>query len=245
MDYKVAGSQAYRLLGAAVVMISLLASASADPGLSAEELARERAALLAIMAKDQAPAVDAAEQIPLPEAAGLGAEDARLVILEFGDYQCGFCRRHVTDVMPALLREHVDPGHLRYLFMEYPAQRRLPASLEASNAALCADDQGRYWEMRQEIYANPMSLDEAGYRHHAASMGLDMEVFNRCLEEVPHAARIERHVALGRELRVRGTPTFFVAVQGTGEDDLRLVRRITGAQPFDLFEQELRSLSLE
>jgi len=72
-----------------------------------------------------------------------------------------------------------------------------------------------------------------------------MQVFDQCLEQVPHAARIEQHVALGRQLGVRGTPTFFVAVSGSGDGDLRLVRRITGAQPLDLFEQELRSRSTE
>lgn len=231
--------------GAVALVVFALATASADPGLSAEEAAQERAALLAIMAQNQAPAVDAAGQIQLPDAAMLGAADAPVVLIEFGDYQCGFCRRHVMNVMPTLLQEHVVPGRVRYVFLEYPAERNLPASGEASNAALCADDQGRYWEMRQRIYANPMSIDAAGYRRHAASLDLDMQLFDQCLEQAPHAARIEQHVALGRQLGVRGTPTFFVAVSGSGDGDLRLVRRITGAQPLDLFEQELRSRSAE
>jgi len=241
MDYGAASVRLYAVLGAAALMIALLAPASADPELSAEELARERAALLAIMARDQAPAVDASDQIRLPDAAGLGAADAPVLILEFGDYQCGFCRRHLMNVMPTLLEEHVVPGRLRYLFMEYPAERNLPASMEAANAALCADDQGRYWEMRQQIYANPMSMDAVGYRHHAESLELDMQTFNRCLEQAPHTVRIERHVAIGRQLNVRGTPTFFLAVPAEGDENLRLVRRITGAQPVDLFEQELWS----
>ena len=245
MNCRTAVSVFRTAFGAAALAVFALATASADPGLSAEEIANERAALLAIMAQNQAPAVDAAEQIPLPDAAMLGAADAPVLLIEFGDYQCGFCRRHVMNVMPTLLQDHVVPGRVRYVFLEYPAERNLPASLEASNAALCADDQGRYWEMRQQIYANPMSIDADGYRRHAASLELDMQAFDECLEQVPHAARIEQHVALGRQLGVRGTPTFFVAVSGSGDGDLRLVRRITGAQPLDLFEQELRSRSTE
>jgi protein-disulfide isomerase len=245
VNCRAAVSAFYAGFGAAALTLLFLATASADPGLSAEEIARERAALLAIMAQNRAPAVDVAEQIVLPDAAAIGAGDAPVVIIEFGDYQCGFCRRHVMNVMPALVREHVAPGHVRYVFMEYPAESNLPESLDASNAALCAHDQGRYWEMRQRIYANPMSLDAVGYRHHATSLELDVPAFARCLEQLPHAARIEQHVALGRQLGVRGTPTFFVAVAGAGDGDLRLVRRITGAQPLDLFEQELRSRSPE
>jgi protein-disulfide isomerase len=231
--------------GAATLTVFALATASADPGLSAEEIARERAALLAIMARNQTPAVDAAGQIMLPDAAAIGSDDASVLLIEFGDYQCGFCRRHLINVMPALVQDHVVPGRVRYVFMEYPAERNLPESLQASNAALCADDQGRYWEMRQQIYANPMRLDADGYRHHAASLELDMQAFDQCLEQVPHAARIEQHVTLGRQLGVRGTPTFFVAVPGSGDGNLQLVRRITGAQPLDLFEQELRSRSTD
>jgi len=61
----------------------------------------------------------------------------------------------------------------------------------------------------------------------------------------PPRAGIEQHVALRRQLGVCGTPIFFVAVSGSGDEDLRLVRRITGAQPLGLFEQELRNRSTE
>jgi protein-disulfide isomerase len=243
MNFRAAVSAFCTGVGAAALALGMLATASAEPGLSADEIARERAALRAIMAQNQAPAVDAAQQIRLPDAAAIGADDAPVLIIEFGDYQCGFCRRHVMNVMPALVQDHVVPGRVRYVFMEYPAENNLPASLEASNAALCADDQGRYWEMRQQIYANPMSIDAAGYRRHAQTLGLDMQGFDRCLEQAPHVARIEQHLALGRQLGVRGTPTFFVAVPGDADGDHRLVRRISGAQPLDLFEHELGNLA--
>lgn len=240
-----AASRGVAALVAAILSIVLLATASADPGFSAEEVARERAALLAIIAQNNAPSADATGRIPYPDAAMLGAADASVLIIEFGDYQCGFCRRHVANVMPVLEQDHVATGRVRYVFVEYPAERNLPASFEASNAALCAGDQGYYWEMRQRIYANPMSLDAAGYRQHAESIGLDLPSFVDCLEQAPHADRIREHVALGRQLGVRGTPTFFLAVPAGEAGDLQLVRRITGAQPLDLFERELQNVSAQ
>lgn len=238
------GSAWFAVFGTLLLSIVFLAAASADPGLSDEEIARERAALLAIMAQNNAPSADANARIPFPDAAMIGAADAPAMLIEFGDYQCGFCRRHVMTVMPVLEQEHVATGQLLYVFLEYPAERNLPTSFEASNAALCAADQGHYWEMRQRIYANPMSLDAAGYRQHAQSMGLDLSAFGDCLEQAPHAARIEQHLALGRELGVRGTPTFFLAVASEDDGGVQLVRRITGAQPVDLFQRELRALSM-
>lgn len=245
MNDMASASQRVAALLVAVLSIALLATASADPGFSAEEVARERAALLAIMAQSNAPSADAAARIPYPDAETLGAVDASVLILEFGDYQCGFCRRHVANVMPALEQGHLATGRVRYVFMEYPAERNLPTSFEASNAALCAGDQGHYWEMRQRLYANPMSLDADGYRWHAQSIGLDLPAFADCLEQAPHADRIREHVALGQQLGVRGTPTFFLAVPVEETGDLQLVRRITGAQPIDLFERELQALAME
>jgi len=239
------GSAWFAVFGTLLLSIVFLAAASADPGLSDEEIARERAALLAIMGQSNAPSADANARIPLPDAAMIGAADAPVLLIEFGDYQCGFCRRHVMNVMPVLEQDYVATGRLRYVFMEYPAERNLPISLEASNAALCADDQGRYSEMRRRLYANPMSLDAAGYRQHAQSLGLDVSAFADCIEQAPHAERIREHVALGRQLGVRGTPTFFFAVLSEDDGSLQLVRRVTGAQPMDLFERELRTLSPE
>lgn len=230
------------IISALVLLTTLVLTAAADPGLSAEEIERERAALLAIMAQNQAPSSGADGRIAFPDAATIGADAAPVLLIEFGDYQCGFCRRHELNVMPMLARDHVATGRLRYVFMEYPAERNRPISVDAANAALCAHDQGRYSEMRQRLFANPMSLDNAGYRAHAEAIGLDLSTFTECLERKPHLDTIQDHVALGQQLGVRGTPTFFLAMPFGDEGGLQLVRRITGAQPIDLFERELESL---
>lgn len=220
----------------------LLGPLAADPGLSEGEVARERAALLAIMTQAQAPATAADDRITLPAAAALGNGEAPVVLVEFGDYQCGFCRRHLLNVMPILLRDHVATGRLRYVFIEFPAERNLPASLAASNAALCAHDQGRYWEMRERIYTHPMNVDADGFLRHAEQLGLDLARFGDCVATVPYDALIREHLALGQQLRVRGTPTFFVARASGDAGALHFERRITGAQPPELFQREIEAL---
>ena len=227
---------------AAVLVAALFTPAQGEPALSAEELARERAALLGVMAQAQAPATDAAERIHLPGGATLGPDAAPIVLVEFGDYQCGFCRRHVLTVMPGLLRDYVEPGRVRYVVIEFPAERNLPGSMTAANAALCAGDQGRYLEMRERIYTHPMSVDAAGMLAHGERIGLDMTAFTRCLETAAHEPAIRGHVALGRQLGVRGTPTFFLARATSDGEPLQFLRRITGAQPLDLFQREIDGL---
>jgi protein-disulfide isomerase len=240
-----------RLLGpprwffAAMLLASLLSPAAADPGLTEAEVAQERAALLAAMAQSNAPVTVAGERITLPGAAVLGMEGAPVVLVEFGDYQCGFCRRHLMTVMPSLLRDHVETGQLRYVFIEFPAERNRPASLAASNAALCANDQGRYLEMRERIYTHPMNVDADGFLRHAERLELDLERFTDCVEAGTHEALIRQHLALGQRLRVRGTPTFFVGRPGPNDGELLFERRITGAQPLDLFQREIAGLLVE
>jgi len=230
---------------AAMLLASLLSSAAAEPHLTDAELAKERAALLAAMAQANAPVKVSGERIKLPTAAVLGAEEAPVVLVEFGDYQCGFCRRHLLTVMPSLLRDHVETGQLRYVFIEFPAERNLPASLAASNAALCADDQGRYLEMRERIYTHPMNVDADGFLRHAERLELDLERFTDCVEAGTHEPLIRQHLALGQRMRVRGTPTFFVGRPGPDDGALRFERRITGAQPLELFQREIAALLAE
>jgi protein-disulfide isomerase len=228
-----------------MLLASLLSPAAADPGLTDAEMAKERAALLAVMARANAPVTAAGERVTLPSAAALGMEGPAVVLVEFGDYQCGFCRRHLLNVLPSLLQDHVETGQLRYVFMEFPAERNLPASLAASNAALCANDQGRYLEMRERIYTHPMNVDADGFLRHAERLELDLERFTDCLETATHEPLIREHIALGQRLRVRGTPTFFVGRAGTNDGELLFVRRITGAQPLDLFQREIAGLLAE
>jgi protein-disulfide isomerase len=231
------------------LVASLLAvgwgSASAEPGvpsaeaLSPEEVAREREALLQLMSAARAPAASVALEIDVTGAATLGSAEAPLVLVEFADYECGFCRRHQFTVMPALIEEYLDTGRVLYVFMEFPVVDRSPQALSAANAAHCAGDQGKYPEMRDSLYRNPYSLDPAGLGAQGNALGLEPAAYNACIEALTHEETIRAHMAIGQQLGVRGTPFFFLGQLGDDDGLVRSHRRIAGAQPLALFRTEI------
>ncbi len=234
---------------AITLVVSLLAvclgSASAEPGvpsaevLSPEEVAREREALLQLMSAARSPAASVALEIDVSGAATLGSAEAPLVLIEFSDYECGFCRRHQFTVMPALIEEYLDTGRVLYVFMEFPVVDRSPQALSAANAALCAGDQGRYQDMRESLYRNPYSLDAAGLGTQGIALGLEPDAYTACIEALTHEGIIRAHMALGQQLGVRGTPFFFLGQWGDDHGLVHVHRRIAGAQPLTLFRTEI------
>jgi protein-disulfide isomerase len=242
------GTHRWRSLAIPVVA-SLLAlcwgPASAEPGLpsadalSQEEVAREREALLQLMSAARSPAASVALEIDVTGAATAGSAEAPLVLVEFSDYQCGFCRRHQFTVLPALIEEYLDTGRVLYVFMEFPVVDRSPQALSAANAALCADDQGRYAEMRESLYRNPYSLDTAGLGAQGIALGLEPAAYTACIEALRHEETIRAHMALGQRLGVRGTPFFFLGQWGDDHGLVHAQRRIAGAQPLTLFRTEI------
>lgn len=222
-----------------------LGSVSAEPGvssadaLSQEEIAREREALLQLMSAARAPATSVALEIDVTGAATLGSAEAPVVLVEFSDYECGFCRRHQFTVMPALIEEYLDTGRVLYVFMEFPVVDRSPQAFSAANAARCAGDQGKYPEMRESLYRNPYSLDAAGLAAQGNALGLEPAAYTACIEALPHDETIRAHMALGQQLGVRGTPFFFLGQPGDDDGHVLVHRRIAGAQPVELFRTEI------
>ena len=227
------------------VLAVCLGSASAEPGvssadaLSQEEVAREREALLQLMSAARSPAASVALEIDVSGAATLGSAEAPLVLIEFSDYECGFCRRHQFTVIPVLIEEYLDTGRVLYVFMEFPVVDRSPQALSAANAALCAGDQGRYVEMRESLYRNPYSLDPAGLGAQGIALGLEPAAYTACIEALTHEETIRAHIALGQRLGVRGTPFFFLGQWGGDDGRVHAQRRIAGAQPLALFRTEI------
>ena len=220
-------------------------TASADPGvssadaLSQEDIAREREALLQLMSAARSPVASVAVEIDVTGAATLGAAEAPVVLVEFADYECGFCRRHQFTVMPPLIEEYLDTGRVQYVFLEFPAVDRNPQALSAANAARCAGDQGKYQEMRESLYRNPYSLDAAGLVAQGNALGLELAAYTACIEAFAHEETIRAHMALGQQLGVRGTPFFFLGQPGDDDGRVHVHRRIAGAQPLELFRTEI------
>lgn len=96
---------------------------------------------------------------------------------------------------------------------------------KASEAAHCAGEQGKYWEMHDRLFANQATLAVPALKQHAAALGLETAKFDQCLDSGKHAASIAEDMKLGGSLGVQSTPTIYV----NG-------RPVVGAQPFEYFK---------
>jgi protein-disulfide isomerase len=130
-----------------------------------------------------------------------GPEDAKITIVEYGDFECPYCGR-LHPVLEEIRRKNPD---VRMVFRHYPIRTLHPRAASAAIVSEAAADQGRFWEMHDILYDNQRFLTDADLEHYAAELGVDP------WSDVPgHAARIALHEESGRDSGVRGTPTLFL-----------------------------------
>ncbi|MCX7751256.1 MAG: DsbA family protein [Blastocatellia bacterium] len=173
-----------------------------------------------------------------------GAKDARLVIVEFSDYQCPFCARHVRETVPKIERAYVRTGKVRYVFRDFPLEAIHPQAFQAAEAARCAGEQGKFWEMHDRLFAHQNALQREDLIAHAEALGLNPRRFQQCLEGRRFAERVRRDLSEGQRAGVRGTPSFFVGFAEPGEK-VRVMRVLRGAQPYEAFQQTIEELLRE
>lgn len=131
-----------------------------------------------------------------------GNTDGALTIVEFFDYQCGYCR-HVAPLVAQLLQEHND---LRIIYKEFPILG--PESLVAARAALASRAQGKYDQFHEALMALEGSLSLDAIMTAAESSGLDVERLAREMDDPSIDAILTRNHSLARRLDIRGTPAF-------------------------------------
>ncbi len=172
-----------------------------------------------------------------------GNQDAPVTLIEFSDYQCPFCKRHATTVMPALLESYIDTGKVRFVMREYPIANLHSRAVAASTAALCAGDQGDYWGMHDALFNDQRANTDENFQEFAVNLGLDATAFADCLGDDRHAAQIKADQADGQRLGISGTPSFVLGL--TDPDDpskVHLTKFIRGAQALPSFEAAIDDL---
>lgn len=174
---------------------------------------------------------------PLPEDASIddaaavkGDPNAPVVIVEYSDYQCPFCQRHFSQVLPQL-QQYIDDGTVLYVFKDFPLTSIHPQAPKAAEAARCAGDQDKYWEMHDLLFQNQQAWSGQAtavdtFKAFAGQLGLDQATFDQCLDSGQHAAAIEANLQQGIGYGVRGTPGFFVNSTP-----------LPGAYPIEAFQQ--------
>ncbi|MBI5066837.1 MAG: thioredoxin domain-containing protein [Deltaproteobacteria bacterium] len=150
-----------------------------------------------------------------------GSEKAPITIVEFSDFECPYCVK-AEETVKQVMKEY--EGKIRLVYRDFPLPFH-PNAQKAAEAAHCAGDQGKYWEMHEKLFANQQKLKVSDLKDHAKGVGLDAVKFEKCLESGDKAALVEKNKKAGAEVGVQGTPAFFV--NGI---------MLSGAQPFAEFK---------
>lgn len=158
-----------------------------------------------------------------------GNKNAKVQIVEFADLRCPFCEQFFKNTEPSIFKDYVDTGKATFAFRQYAFLG--PASTVAANAAECANEQGKFWEMHDYFYNNqPDESDTSMFTTDkltqiAGTLGMDTTAFNSCLSSNKDAQKASDDMAAGQKAGVSGTPTVFV-------NGLPIV----GAQPYSAFK---------
>ena len=169
----------------------------------------------------------------------LGDPSAPITIVEFGDYQCHQCYNWFHNTKPAIFRDYVETGKANFVFVDLAFLGR--DSPKAAQASYCAEDQEMYWEYHDILYISQESRIDSGWANSerlkafAFSLGLDMELFESCLDSGKYSKRVQYNSQQARDHGVRGTPGFFIV----GPDGQQ---QIGGAQPYSVFKQILDAM---
>ncbi len=172
----------------------------------------------------------------------MGNADAPVTIVEFTDYHCPFCKRHSTRTIPQIVKDYVDTGKVRYVLREFPIKSIHPKAYKVAQAALCAGDQGKYWEMHDSLFkgakGNPDDLST-----HVEAVGLDAAALKECIDSGKFAKAVDKDIADGSKLGVRGTPSFFLGKTDPNDaTKIKATDMLRGAQPFPQFKSTIEKL---
>jgi len=171
----------------------------------------------------------------------VGSPDARVILLEFSDFECPFCARYAEETFASLEQDFVKTGQIQYLVRQFPLEQIHRFAVPAARAAYCAEHQTQFWEMRRVLFSMSTQLANANWSGLAADLQLDTEKFNECVADDDVLARIQEDRREGSRLGVEATPTFFIG-RNDGQGRIQIASRIRGAAPAEVFREGLTKL---
>lgn len=168
----------------------------------------------------------------------LGNPNAKITIVEFGDYQCTFCYKFHDETMKKINQEYIKTANVNFIYKDFPLNGE--QSILASEASYCAQKQDKFWEYHDTLYNN-WGGENTGWitqnvlQGFAKDIGLNLDEFSQCLENSEYRQKVLDNEQFAREIGINATPSFLIF------NDNELYR-IIGAQPFDRFEQAFQEL---
>lgn len=169
--------------------------------------------------------------VSVDDDAVLGKSDAPVTIIEFSDFQCPYCRKFWKEALAQIKKEYIDAGKAKLVFRDYPLSFH-PMATPSAEAAECAKEQGKFWEMHDVMFQEQEKLGTVTIKYTsddlkewAAKVGVNANQFNDCFDSRKYKTEVEKDAADGAAAGITGTPAIFI----NG-------RLIAGAQPFSAFK---------
>jgi protein-disulfide isomerase len=188
---------------------------------------------------------------PQADANHMGDPNAPVKLVEFSDYQCPYCERFFETTEPLLVETYVATGKVYFTYrsagnwVSGNIGQGKTESGDAAEAAYCAGDQNMYWEMHDMLFANVLGEDVGSYTDRRlaaiaeATAGLDMDQFNECYSSGKYSDAVAQDQKDALAAGVNGTPSFVLSY--TDANGQVVTRLIEGAQPFEVFQQEIEA----
>lgn len=187
----------------------------------------------------------------------MGNPNAPIQMVEYSDFQCPFCDRHYTDTEPLLEQYYIDTGKVLFTYRSagnFVSENSGVGteSQDAAEAAYCAGDQDKFWQMHDALFENNRDVENQGsfsnkrLKAIAETVGLDMATFNECLDSSKYEDRVnqdlEDFTSAVPDPTKQGTPFFVVTYTVNGETKTQFIE---GAQPFSEFQVKLEAILSE
>ena len=176
----------------------------------------------------------------------LGSVDAPITLVEFGDYQCSFCKRHFDQTHDLIMKNYVETNKVKIVFKDLIVTPGKD-SMYAAHATHCAKDQGMFWKYHDMLYNN-WEGESTGWvttdnlNKFAKNIGLDINKFSKCMSEDKWMELINASKDDANALGITGTPSFFLITSWQETDEQpNEIARIHGAQPYDVFKKLIDS----
>jgi protein-disulfide isomerase len=211
-----------------------------------DEILKELRQIRQLLEKQQAkpgqPQEEAPTRAKITDLSGvsmLGSKAAPITIVEYTDYQCPYCQRFHVTAFAELKKAYIDTGKVRFFSKDMPLDFH-PNAMRAAMAARCAGEQGKFWELRDTMGANPNSLDLEHIVGFAADLKMDTNALRACIDSGKYKERVQNDVLEAMKIGANGTPTFVIGKSvGEGVDG----ELVVGALPFQMFDLKLKDLS--
>lgn len=169
----------------------------------------------------------------------LGVKTAPITIVEYTDYQCPFCQRFHVTTYAELKKNYIDTGKVRFFSRDMPLDFH-PNAMRAAQAGRCANEQGKFWQLRDVMGANPNNLDMESILRFAGELKMDAAALRACVESDKYKSAVQKDLLEAMSIGATGTPAFVVGRTTPEGVDGELM---LGALPYPMFDEKLKSLA--